>query len=247
MSSIVEEEGQHEEEDSTNNQSLLDVVTEDYNSARQFRCSRVILVASFAPEALEEVKEFHNVFLEKNRRDDDIKDSITGGLYIINREVFVHVFESTPKIVQLMLCQLREKVEQEELLVSSRICTMMQEVVREFPFWKMREITSAREADADYGAAELVNTLFDSIKMLIELGRTLKGTQEKENTQAATRLFFSSRRDLLARIPNQDRIEFYLGQEELCSVEEFCELFHDAVEFELESELSWPIEPPLVY
>ena len=32
---------------------------------------------------MEEVKEFHNTFLEKNHHDTDAKDAITGGMYII--------------------------------------------------------------------------------------------------------------------------------------------------------------------
>jgi hypothetical protein len=48
-------------------------------------------------------------------------------------------------------------------------------------------------------------------------------------------------------VPTSERLQAYSSCDELCSVREWLDIFDSPIDFTLESELVWPVEPNLTY
>jgi len=151
-----------------------------------------------------------------------------------------------------------------------KICCVSEEITREFPIWSVREVhlpggaqhdeenqpntgnqdnvveeDEEEEVSEDQGS--LQNLLFETIKGMIEIGRQLCMKVEKQDKDAAVKLFQSSQREIMNRFPTPDKIEYFLESKLLFELQQFKEFFFTPINIKLESEHTWPIEPMISF
>lgn len=89
---------------------------------------------------------------------------------------------------------------------------------------------------------DTLKVVFESVKNLLELGRELTSMSEEK---AIDYIQTSTSRQLTSKLPSSERLCSYLTLNELCSIEEWLEIYDRPVHFTLESEKVWPVEPYL--
>lgn len=136
------------------------------------------------------------------------------------------------------------------LLLSSALLSFSEEVPREFHMWAFRSMRLPVDdfASSPLGlqlARDAVPVVFDSVRLMLELGRDLAGmTEEKAIDLVQT----SQARALTTRLPTAERIKAYLHScDELASIREWLNIYDTPIEFTLENEKVWPVEPFLKY
>lgn len=191
---------------------------------------------------VEEVKKFHHDFLDEHEHDHKISGLV---FYIVNDEgktAFLHCFEAPTEVLMQYIKDLKAYKGAQPLLVNPRICSFTEEVPREYSLWGFRVVHM--HSDQDDVPEDLAKAVFETLKNYLELGREL---QAMEDDRAYDYVSTSESRQFLGRVPTVERINAYTKSTDLFSLEEYLELYDKPIDFTLESELVWPVEPFLKY
>jgi hypothetical protein len=213
--------------------SLLDVVISEYQSESPNRCSRLLLCALSESNRL---AEFHQSFISS--RPSDVQPPITGLFFHINQSSMTVLLECSTACILDYLKQLASSG-----VSQAKILSFNEECPREFGVWCSRIIRIPVDEEFQ-NQKDLIRFTFETLRNLLELGReaaALSGSEEKQ----LDFLLNSQSKQLIQRVPTAERIAGYMTCEELFDIESFLESFDAPVEFELESEKVWPIEPAL--
>ena len=65
----------------------------------------------------------------------------------------------------------------------------------------------------------------------------------KKDSDAASKLFHSSQREIKSRFPTADNLNWFLKSTSFFTVTEFLKEFYTPINVDLESENTWPVEP----
>lgn len=159
----------------------------------------------------DDVAEFH----EQLTRRWSSTSLVTGALLIISGQVAVHILEApTPLLFEFLRCFLDDE-EGDKILKNCRICSLTEEVPREFPVWGTRSVEVAKE---EFQAPAIwLQSIFETHKNLLEMGHELASM---EDGKALAYLQNADSRHFLQRIPSPDKIKAFKECEQLCTVAE---------------------------
>lgn len=129
------------------------------------------------------------------------------------------------------------------LLKSSKIVSFVEEVPREFNVWAWRQIRMP--ADDFLTTANLqrdsLKLLFETVRQLLDLARELSSLPEEK---AIEFLQTSMTRQLISKLPSSERLQAYITHiDDLCTMQEWLDIFDTPTDMVLESEKVWPVEP----
>lgn len=241
--------------------SLLRITTRTNRCGRRDCCTKLVLLlliicslaAEFVSEkASEDVQKLFQDFVKANEKD----NKCTGVLYTLNGSAMLCLVESSTKVL-LNLLHLLQRPANSKLLRWTRVCSLAEEVPREFRVWAFRAHRAADEEDFQ-PPKDWLRLVFSTLKGLLELGREVASMAD-EKTQEA---FLSTNKSaqVMMRIPSLARVRSFGSCPEMCTVDEYVEMFDTPVEFTLgllfcfcvvigvlfaESERVWPVEPPV--
>jgi hypothetical protein len=252
--------------------SLFDVVLDEYRYDKASRCSRILLCGvldkdhSNNPNHFTQLIKFHNDFINsiisnnnnnnnQNQNNNDAEhinanydiEKISGILFHINNSAFSLLLESTTNTILQYLRHITALSSLSPSLLNPlqiKVISFTEESPREFSIFAGRSIRLP--ADEFVSPKDWLRFTFESLRNLLELARELQHVGQSEEKQVEF-IQNNNSKGLLARIPTAERIVGYLTCEDLCSPQEFLELFDSPVEFVLESERVWPSEPFLKY
>jgi len=270
--------------------SLLDSLRASYEQNKEYRCTRVLYIGHLTSTKQKElIEEIHLNFIESVRANQEI----SGAFLFINNNLFYHmlevecleslqplfnelIYESSNDFFQnidMPPKQNQSKLHPELEHVDIKICSVSEEITREFPMWSLREVElpggkhanasndekgkskqgqksqkqandEHEEEEVEEDEASLQAVLFETMKGMIEIGRQLC---MKHDTDAAFKLFQSSQREIINRFPTPDKIEFFLESKLLFDLKGFKQYFFTPIDIKLESEFTWPIEPMISF
>jgi hypothetical protein len=139
---------------------------------------------------------------------------------------------------------------QAPLLRTSKVLSFTEEVPREFHIWAWRALRMPADdfMNSTLGLnlqRDSLKVLFETVKNLLELGRELSGMSEEK---AIDFIQTSVSRQFTSKLPTSERLQAYIHSiEDLCSIQEWLDIFDTPIEFTLENEKVWPVEPFLKY
>ncbi len=73
------------------------------------------------------------------------------------------------------------------------------------------------------------------------------GEQAMSDSKAQEYMLFGSTRQFMQRIPSPAQLLLFSTCDDLCSIKEYLEIYDTPIDFTLESEKVWPVEPFLKY
>lgn len=128
---------------------------------------------------------------------------ITGGVFLVSNgsnAVLVQLLEAPTKTLMALLRKLNTDTQTKEgeysFLTDLRVCSLSDEVPREWPLFAFRSITL--DAVEEYEAqSDVVKAVFKTLRQLLELGRELRGMGERAQAFVET----SMTKKLLNGIP----------------------------------------------
>lgn len=131
------------------------------------------------------------------------------------------------------------------LLKSSSILSFSEEVPREFHIWAFRHMKLPSDDFASSGMnlqKDGLKLCFETVKNMLELGRDLSNLTEE---RAIDYIQTSVARQLTMKLPSAERLIAYIHtlHTDLCTLEEWLEIYDTPIEFTLENEKVWPVEP----
>jgi len=219
--------------------SMLDVVMGEYNKAQAFRTSRLMLSAELVQDkaSFDDIIKFHEQFVRPGA---DKDSRATGMLVTINNICMVHLLEAPTKVLVTLL---RALSKEKTMFKNMRVCCFVEEIPREYKVWAAR---ATRTADEEVLPKDWVRVIFGTLKGLLELARDaneMKAADEK----VVEFLTKTETKPVLSKLPTAQRVMAFSHCEDLCSVEEFLEIYDKPIDFTLESEKVWPVEPFLKY
>jgi len=207
---------------------LLHLVQAKYNKYKEYRSTRCMYVLEVGSVPLEELIDFHRNWVADEKR----RTKVTGLAVLINKAIFLHVIETDN--LRNLLKNIPDGIGK------SVVCSVTNEIYREYPMWAIREATISKEGQT-FDGTSLAVLVFESLKAMLELGRQLS---LKTDQSAAVKLFMSQQREIMMRIPAPDRLEYFLSRtKELFTLTTFVDFFYKPVVCELESEVVWPHIP----
>lgn len=224
----------------TPQRSLLDVVIEEYNLQKDFRTSRLLLTSQVTGSD-KAVEGFLEEFLADHKKD----NTITGVFALLDNKTArgsIHLLEAPSKVILEFLQLLAPKQKGAALLQHSRVCLFTEEVPREYPVWGFRRVEQAPEEF--FPPKTWLKIVFESHRNFLELGREL-GAMSKE--KALEYITTTNSKNFLSKLPTVERVQAYSECDDLCSVEEYLEMYDTPVALVLEGEKVWPAEPFLKY
>lgn len=86
--------------------------------------------------------------------------------------------------------------------------------------------------------------MFEIYRHFLELGRECGGMTEEK---AAEYLEKSQAKQFIQHIPTAEKITFFGDCDDLCSPQDYINIYETPVDLVLESEKVWPVEPWLKY
>jgi len=168
---------------------------------------------------------------------------LTGALLCINRKAVVHVFEAPTPILFDYLRMLKAGAST-NFLKNARICSLTEEIPREFPVWGFRVLSQPEE---EFVVPDnWLECIFQTLQGFLELGREVSGKTDPQQAQKYLETGQLSR-TVAAQLPHVERIQGFVKCTDLCSVDQYLEIYDTPIEFTLEGELVWPVEPFLRY
>jgi hypothetical protein len=156
---------------------------------------------------------------------------------------------------------IRVEPRNQPLMRSAVLLSFTEEVPREFRFWAFRAhvkmpsddfISSTLGANLQRDALKLC---FETLKNMLELGREV-GTMSVEKAiefiqgpeNLAPTLAPPLPKQVANKLPSAERLLAYIHQlPDLCSIQEWLEIYDTPIDFTLENEKVWPVEPFLKY
>lgn len=233
--------------DEVNRISLLDVVITDYNKYKDRRVSRLLLSGEIDLEKVrgdvdEEVLKWQTNFNQKWAREDN-RNRLTGVLLCINRKCIVHCLEAPTSTLFEYVRSLKEK-SPSNILKNTRICSFTEEVPREYPVWGFRVL--GQPEDIFDLPKNWLAFIFETLQAFLELGREVAG---KTDPKAAVAYLNNGgiSRGVMVKLPTLERIQGFAKCPDLCTPDEYLDIYDTPIEFTLEGELVWPVEPFLRY
>lgn len=132
------------------------------------------------------------------------------------------------------------------LLRSSAILSFTEEIPREYHIWAFRSLRLANTQE-EMNVTQLVKdplkSVFETTKNLIDIARDLHAMNEEKSIDY---IQTSTTRQLTSKIPTSEKILTYLhhlSADYLCNLEEWLGIYDTPIEFTLENEKVWPVEP----
>lgn len=242
LSSAAEGEAQANEnaEGKDDKLSLLDVVIDEYNLEADKRTSRILLMGTLVSgTSPEEAEEWHKKLVEEALK----KEVVTGVCFLVDDTSLSHMLEASSGTITKLLRALKPGTEG-CILKDVRICSLSEEVIREYPVWVFRQI-SVEDSGFEKGEDSWLNTVFSAVENLLELGRECG---PMGNAKAQEFLMGSTdRKTLTSRVPSASMIKSFEKCPDLFTVDAWLEVFDVPIDFTLEGEKVWPVEPPLRY
>jgi len=218
--------------------SMLDVITDEYKKAKEHRTSRLMISAELITDkgTLDDIQRFHkDVFSSFS----DNESRATGILLTINNVCMVHLVEAPTKVLLALLRALsKEKV----MFKNARVCSFSEELPREYRVWAAR---STKTAEEEVLPKDWSRVIFGTLKGLLELAREVLPSMSEE--KSVEFLATSTTKGVMSRMPSAQRVLSFAHCEDLCSVPEFLDIYDKPIDFTLESEKVWPVEPFLKY
>lgn len=124
-----------------------------------------------------------------------------------------------------------------------RVCSLSEEVPREWPVFACRY--QATDSLEDYeGVMDPLKTVFATLRALLELGREL---QSMDAARARAYVEKGTQRTLMNAVPCVEEVVCYKKIADLCSLQDYLDIYDAPIQVDLESEQVWPAEPFLKY
>jgi len=134
------------------------------------------------------------------------------------------------------------------LLKRCAILSFTEEVPREYHIWATRSMRPQPEESSELAQKlnkEPLRIMFETLKNMLELGRDLAPMNEEK---AIDFIQTSTSKQLSLKLPSTERLAAFLDRvDELCTITEWLEIYDTPIEFTLENEKVWPVEPFLKY
>jgi len=225
--------------------TLLDVLEAEYNRNKDSRTSRLMMVAEInkaGGTSDDDVLSFHQEFVESHTGEDEI----SGLLVAVNHNTIAHVLEAPTKVLMDLLRvfgttsskRKDEKKPTAPLLCNIRVASFTEEVIREYPLWTGRKFKAQEEGE--YQPANYLDATFNIYKDLLELGHEVRSMKSR-----VKQYLHGLKPQVVGRLPSSEKLAALAKSDELCSVDEFLEVYDKPIEHTLESEEVWPVEPYL--
>ncbi len=155
------------------------------------------------------------------------------------------VLEAPTNVIRELIRLLAEmELDPKGLLVRPKVCTLTEEVPREFPAFGFRSFKAAQD---DFQApANMVKPVSEMyIKAFLEAGRSTSASSLTEEKAVET-LERSQQRNLHI-MPTVEKIVAFQACEDICTPTEWMAIFETPMNLVLESDVEWPVEPWLKY
>lgn len=217
--------------------SLLDVVIEEYNLEKDKRGSRILITGLIqGSTTAEHLQQLHDEFMANIK-----KDTITGACFLIDDTAFAHVMEASSDTITQYLRLLHANT---SMLTNVQICSLSEEIPREFNVWAFRSIT-LEDSGFEKGDMDWLEVIFGALEQFLELGKHCSQMNQAKAVQFLQ--VGTDKKTLFARLPTVSQIKSFQKCPDLFGVKEWLELFDVPIEFTLEGEKVWPVDPPLRY
>lgn len=132
------------------------------------------------------------------------------------------------------------------LLRSSKILSFTEEVPREFHVWAFRSLRVPAQEEFMSGPGahlerDALRLAFDTLRNMLELGRELSALTEEK---AIDYVQSSVAKQLLSKLPSQEQLQAFIhAVDDLATVPEWLDIYDTPIDFTLENEKVWPVEP----
>lgn len=186
------------------------------------------MTAAYASDKVttEEVQRFHLDFRKKHGGEKG-ENRVSGVLFTLNDAAVVHLIEGPTRVLVELLRTIRK--DGGALLKQTKILSFSEEVPREFKVWAVRALRPLDEEDFQ-APKDWLRASFTLLKTFLELGRETQSSSEEKALEHLTK---SETKQFMARIPSVQRVVAFAACDEMCSVDEYLEIFDKPIEFTL--------------
>lgn len=221
-------------------QSLLDTVAAESAIGKQYRTSRIMMIADLtgkqpASAVNELISQWFGQLPQSER--------YSGLCVVLTNEdapndALVHVLEaSTSSLLQFIKRIRTHESTPQSLFAQTRICSFVEDVPREFDFWTFRSAPSPSEIPVP--PPDALRNVFGMLQQLLDLAREASAFQDPDRSRE---LLCSNTKRVLSAFPSIPLIHTFSAYEDLSSPADFLQIFDAPLDYTQESELVSPPE-----
>eukprot|EP00128_Syssomonas_multiformis_P012296 Colp12_sorted_trinity150504_noHs@30581 len=224
--------------------TMMDVVTERLRQANKKTITDRLLYVAKLTDNLTNKKElsaYYQKFFKQFQSKNDA-DYITGILLIYQKHC-VHLIEASTRVIMETLKDLAATSRDPKGFVSSPVvlASISDIPARCYPLWASRVINTTSKND-DYTTNDPIElTVTEFNVKLLKLGLHLSNLQKDQLKGTLDEL--SER--LPELMPRMEMFDYFLQQKELCTVQQYLDIYEAPIDVVLDSELCWPINSRL--